>query len=71
MTKFVLNGYELDSKNSTAKVQVTSALGSSVSISGDTIEIHYNSDAPSVVAILNQVGVQYSGGLIDEYIQRM
>ena len=62
MTKFVLNGYELDSKKSEAKAQVTSALGSYISISGDTIEVRYDSDAPKVADILNQVGVQYSGG---------
>lgn len=62
MTKFVLNGYELGSKKSEAKAKVTSALGSYVSISGDTIEVRYDSDAPKVADILNQVGVQYSGG---------
>lgn len=62
MTKFILNGYELDSKKSEAKAKVTSALGSSVSISGDTIEVKYSSDATKVADILNQVGVQYSGG---------
>lgn len=62
MTKFVLNGYELDSKKSEAKAKVLSALGWSVSISGDTIEVKYSSDAAKVAAILNQVGVQYTGG---------
>lgn len=62
MTKFVLNGYELDSKKSEAQAKVTSALGSSISISGNTIEVCYDSDAPKVAAILNQIGVQYSGG---------
>jgi hypothetical protein len=62
MTKFVLNGYELESKKSEAKAKVTSALGWSVSISGNTIEVRYDSDASKVAAILSQVGVKYSGG---------
>lgn len=62
MAKFVLNGSELDSKKSEAKAKVSSALGSSVSISGNTIEVKYSSDEARVAAILNQVGVQYSGG---------
>lgn len=61
MTKFVLNGYELDSKKSEAKAKVLSALGWSVSICEDTIEVKYSSDAAKVAAILNQVGVQYTG----------
>ena len=62
MSKFVLTGYELDSKKSEAKAKIVYALGSSVSISGDTIEVKYNSDATKVAEILNQVGVKYSGG---------
>lgn len=62
MSKFVLNGYELDSKKSEAKAKIVDALGSSVSISGNTIEVKYSSDATKVAEILNEVGVEYSGG---------
>jgi hypothetical protein len=57
-----LDRYELDSKKSQAKSKIISALGSSVSISGDSIEVNYSSDAAKVAAILNEVGVKYSGG---------
>lgn len=62
MTKFVLNGYELESKKAEAKSKIISALGSSVSISGNTITVKYSIDASKVAQILNQVGVSYSGG---------
>ena len=61
MIKFVLSWSELDSKKSEAKAKIINALGSSVSISGDTIEVKFDSDAPKVAGILNQVGVKYSG----------
>lgn len=61
MAKFVLDKYELDSKKSQAKAKVVSSLGSSVSISGDTIEVP-SYDASKVTQILNDAGVKYSGG---------
>lgn len=62
MTKFVLNGNELDSEKSEAKAKIVDTLGSNVFISENTIEVKYSSDATKVVEILDQVGVQYSGG---------
>ncbi|MDB9396983.1 MAG: hypothetical protein EWV64_15405 [Microcystis flos-aquae Ma_QC_C_20070823_S18] len=62
MTKFVLDKYALDSKKSEAKAKVVNSLGSSVTISGDTIEVNYSSNATKVAQILNSEGVKYSGG---------
>ncbi|BAG03369.1 MULTISPECIES: hypothetical protein [Microcystis] len=62
MTKFVLDKYALDSKKSEAKAKVVNSLGSSVTISGDTIEVNYSSNATKVAQILSQVGIKYSGG---------
>jgi len=61
MSKFVLDKYELDSKKSQAKAKLVNSLGSSVSISGDEIEVP-SYDASKVAQILNQEGVKYSGG---------
>ncbi|NJO62224.1 MAG: hypothetical protein HC836_29555 [Richelia sp. RM2_1_2] len=61
MTRFVLNGYELDSKKSEAKAKIIDALGSNVFISENIIEVKYSSDATKVVEILDEVEVQYSG----------
>ena len=62
MAKFVLDRMALDSKKSEAKGKIANALGSNVSISGDTIEVKYSSDATKVAQILNDAGVSYSGG---------
>ena len=62
MSKFVLNGYELNSKKSETKAKIAPAFGYSVSILRNTIEVKYNSDATKVADIFNQVGVQYTGG---------
>ena len=62
MTKFVLDSLEYDSKKSRAKAKITNVLGSSVTISGDTIEVKYISDANKVAQILNEEDIKYSGG---------
>jgi hypothetical protein len=61
MAKFVLDSYALDSKKSEAKAKVAGALGSSVSISGNEIEVPSYA-AEKVAQILSQVGIKYSGG---------
>ena len=61
MAKFVLDSYALDSKKSEAKAKVAGALGSSVSISGNEIEVPSYA-AEKVTQILGQVGIKYSGG---------
>ena len=61
-TTIVLDGHELESKKAEAKSKVISALGSGVSISGDTIIVQYSIDVPKVTQILSAAYVSYSGG---------
>jgi hypothetical protein len=61
MSKFVLDKYALDSKKSQAKAKLVNSLGSSVSISGDEIEVPSYDDS-KVAQILDREGVKYSGG---------
>ena len=62
MSKFVLNGTELDSKKADTKNKIRNALGSAVVITGNTIEVKYSIDEPKVAQILSEMGVSYSGG---------
>lgn len=62
ITSFLYRSNGQLTKSQKPEAKVISAFGSYVSISGDTIDVRYDSDAPKVANILNQVGVQYSGG---------